>query len=240
MTLAELASGCYMYAVMTDDGGYYKFLTQTSPTLDLTKEPHRKSLLTFLNSWSCRQFVVAHHDQAAKQIEEWHQKFSSKIFPTDTSLLSLTNHELDTVEEAYNDLVNRFAAKKTLKGKGEKKGVDKEVDVRFGPVGTAKIFFALRPNALMPWDDAIIDGLKLDDSSGSYRRYLEKGKEWLNELSEECKKQGFALADLPNMVGRPKSTLPKLIDEYLWVTVTNKRQLPTKEMVERWVKWGLQ
>jgi hypothetical protein len=35
---------------------------------------------------------------------------------------------------------------------------------------------------------------------------------------------------------RPKSTLPKLIDEYLWITVTNKFQ--PKQLIERWVKWS--
>jgi hypothetical protein len=112
-----------------------------------------------------------------------------------------------------------------------------EVDVIFGPVGTAKIFFALRPNALMPWDRAIIGGLKLKGSAGSYRQYLQKATKWLNDLNGKCQKQGFTLADLPSQVGRSTSSLPKLIDEYLWVTITKKCQLPTKGMFERWAKW---
>jgi hypothetical protein len=236
MTLAELALGCYIYARLTGDGGYKQFQRKTAPQLDLTQDEHRKGLLKLLNSWGCRQFVVAYHDQAAKQIEEWHHNFGGKLFPVGTGLLSLTDPDLNTVEDAYNDLAKRFAASKTVKGKGQKKGTNREVKVRFGPVGTAKSLFALRPNALMPWDDDIITSLKLDGSSSSYRQYLQQAKEWLNELSKECAKQGFALADLPGMIGRPKSTLPKVIDEYQWVTMTQKWQL--KEVVECWTNWS--
>jgi len=129
-------------------------------------------------------------------------------------------------------LVGRLACKK------KRKGSNKEEDVRFGPVGTAKIFFALRPQALMPWDNAILERLGLDGSAASYRQYLMSATVSLNNLSNECQKQGFTLADLPNKVGRPQSTLPKLIDEYLWVTITHKCQPPTKQMLERWVQWS--
>jgi hypothetical protein len=232
MTLADLAIGCFVYSAMTFDGGYEDFLHKTGPTLDLTQEQHRKSLLRFLNNWGCRQFAVAHHDQAAHQIEEWHNEFGGKLFPPATDLLTLTAVDLNIVEAAYNGLVSRLACKKKLKGR------DEVGDVRFGPVGTAKVFFALRPNALMPWDNAILDALGLDGSAGSYRQHLLRTRDWLNHLSGECQKHGFALADLPTMVGRPRSTLPKLIDEYLWVTITNKCQLPTKETFERWAKWS--
>ena len=89
----------------------------------------------------------------------------------------------------------------------------------------------------MPWDNAIRRRFGFDESADSYVQYLLKVQEWLNGLSGECQKHGFTLADLPTQVGRPKSSLPKLIDEYLWVTLTKKCQLPKKEMVERWAKW---
>lgn len=219
MTLADLSLGCYIYARLTRDGYF--------PTLDLTEEQDRKSLLTFLyNDWGCLQFVPDYRDQAADEIRQWHHNFGSKL-PT-TDLRSLTAADLDIVEEAYNGLVGKIASKRKIN--------DKEVDVTFGPVGTAKIFFALRPDTLMPWDTDIYKSFAFDGSAGSYRRFLLKAQEWLIDLSKQCEEHGFKLTELPNKVGRAKSSLPKLMDEYLWVTVTNKWQL--QEMIERWTKWS--
>jgi hypothetical protein len=170
--------------------------------------------------------VPEYRDQAAVELKDWFQQFGSTLPATD--IFSMTTVDLDNVEKAYNGLVGRLASKRKIN--------DKEVDVKFGPVGTAKILFALRPDTLMPWDTDIIAELKLDDTSGSYRQMLLKAKGWLIDLKGECEKNGFALAELPARVGRPKSSLPKLIDEYLWVTITKKWHLP--EMIERWTKWS--
>jgi len=217
MMLAELSLGCYIYATTTYDGGYFEFLAETAPALDLTQEPHRKSLLKFLNSWGCR-IEEASFDDA--QLKEWYESVSSKLFPITTGLLSLTDSDLAMVEEAFKGLADRPACKRKT----------------FAKVPTAKVLFALRPNALMPWDNSILGHFRLNGSARSYRQHLLWAKERLQELSGECTKRGFELADLPTKIERPKSTLPKLIDEYLYVTVTNKFQL--KELIERWTKWS--
>lgn len=234
MTIAELASGCYIYGALTNDGGYSEFLASTSPALDLTLEQHRKSLLKFLNSWGCRQFAKEYHFHAAKRIERWHARFSKRFFPTATGILSLTTADLDAVEESYKSLIERIASRQ----KRMIKGRQQDVYPTFGPVGTAKLLFAFRPNALMPWDDPIRKRFGFDGSASSYRQYLEQTARWLTDLSNECKKHGFNLEDLPLKIGRPRSSLPKLMDEYLWVTVTRKCQLPTKQTLEQWVKWS--
>jgi hypothetical protein len=219
MTLAELSLGCYMYARLSSNGYF--------ATLDLTKIEDCKKLLTSLfNEWGCLQFVPGYRDQAAEELEDWFQQFGNTL-PT-TDLLSLTAVDLDIVEEAYNGLVGKFASKRKIN--------DKEVDVTFGPVGTAKIFFALRPDTLMPWDTDIYKSFNFDGSASTYRRFLLKAQDWLIDLSKQCEEHGFKLTELPTKVGRAKSSLPKLMDEYLWVTVTNKWQL--QEMIERWTKWS--
>jgi len=235
MTLGELAFGCYIYGATTGDVGYLRFLRDTAPTLDLTKYDHRKSLLKFLNNWGCRQFAKAYHVHAAKQIDRWQHRFAMTLFPITKSLQSLTSADLDLVEEAYNCLVKKTAGRRkpTSGGKARRGGIL----VSFGSVGTAKILFALRPHALMPWDDEIRKGLMLENSSGGYRKYLLMSKKWLDDLEKDCHKQGFALADLPVKLGRPKSSLPKLIDEYLWVTMTRKCKLPTKATLQTWINW---
>ncbi|MGA2235635.1 MAG: hypothetical protein ABSG23_09185 [Terriglobales bacterium] len=220
MTLAELSLGCYIYATMTSyDSGYREFLAETTPAPDLTQEPHRKSLLKFLNSWGCR-IKKADHDAAATQIKEWYDGISSKLFPTSTGLLSLTDSDLDTVEEAFKGLADRPSTTRKT----------------FAAVPTAKVLFVLRPNALIPWDNKMLRHFRLNGSAASYRQHLLWARERLQDLSVECTKRGFALADLATKIERPKSTLPKLIDEYLWVTVTNKFQ--PKQLIERWEKWS--
>jgi hypothetical protein len=220
MTLAELSLGCYMYATMTSfDGGYLEFLDETVPALDLTQQSHRKTLLKFLNSWGCR-IEKADFDAAATQIEEWYESVSSELFATTTGLLSLTDSNLDTIEKAFKALADRPACKRKT----------------FASVPTAKVLFALRPNALIPWDNDMLGHFHLNGSAASYRQHLLWARERLQDLSVECTERGFALADLPTKMERPKSTLPKLIDEYLWVTVTNKFQ--PKQLIERWDKWS--
>ena len=220
MTLAELSVGCYMYATMTSfDGGYLEFLNETIPALDPTQRSHRQSILKFLNSWGCR-IKEDDFDVADGQIEAWYDTIKSKLFPTTTGLLELTDSDLDATEEAFKNLAARpCCARKT-----------------FASVPTAKVLFVLRPNALIPWDNTMLGRFRLNGSAASYRQHLLWARERLQDLSVECTKRGFALADLPTKIERPKSTLPKLIDEYLWVTVTNKFQ--PKQLVERWVKWS--
>ncbi len=233
MTLAELAFGCYLYGALGEyDGTYSEFLAQTSPQLDLSKDQHCKSLLVWLNKWGCRQFKKSQHDAAANEIKAWYGEFGSQFFQTSTSLLALTGENFATIEAAYNGLVNRLACTRTI-------GEASTINVKFGPVGTAKILFALRPNALMPWDNFILDDLNLDGSTASgYVSYLGMATKWLNELGRSCQSKGIDLADLPSLVGRPKSPLPKLIDEYLWVTISQECKPPSKELFEQWAAWA--
>jgi hypothetical protein len=232
MNLAELAFACYIYAHMTNyDGSYCRFLDKTSPQLDLELEQHRMELLKWLNDWGCRQFAIQHHPLASREIGDWYQHYGQELFPADQTLLSLTHTEFAQVQAAYSGLVGRTASMRRLRDGGE-------TQVQIGPTGAAKILFALRPKALIPWDDPIRDELNLDDSALSYCVYLGVAQEYLQELSYDCGKLGFDLNDLPRMLGRPNSTIAKLIDEYAWVTISRKCPAPTKDEFIRWVDWS--
>ncbi|HXP39771.1 MAG TPA: hypothetical protein VN833_05845, partial [Candidatus Acidoferrales bacterium] len=156
MTLAELSLGCYLYRTMTSfDSGYLDFLNETLPALDLMQQSHRKSLLKFLNSWGCR-IEKADFDEAATQIKEWYESVSSELFSTATGLLSLTDSDFDTIEKAFKGLADRPACKRKT----------------FAVVPTAKVLFALRPNALIPWDNDMLGHFHLNGSAASYRQHL--------------------------------------------------------------------
>jgi hypothetical protein len=231
MKLAELAFACYIYGTMTDyDSSYLNFLKETSPQLDLGKEQHLKALLNWLNDWGCRQFAVDYHNLASEAIRSWYQNLGDTLFAPTTMLLDLSESDFASVRTAYAKLVNKIASKRALHSGGKN-------DVEFGPTGTAKILFALRPNALIPWDDPMRRKFNFEGSAEDYTNYLRMARRNLEELNKTCERTGHTISDLPQLLGRPKSSLPKLIDEYNWVTVTRKCLAPTSEVLKQWVQW---
>jgi hypothetical protein len=77
--------------------------------------------------------------------------------------------------------------------------------------------YALRPNACAPWDDPIRHALGLGRNDAAYRLYLQL---IALALTKTANRAGVAIVDLPSLVGRPESSPPKLIDEYLWMRIT--------------------
>ena len=78
----------------------------------------------------------------------------------------------------------------------------------------------------------------LDGSNHSYGEYLRKVKNDLEEVSRGCKRNGFEFRDLPTKLGRPDSSITKLIDEYNWVTITRRCPAPSKEELRAWMDWS--
>jgi hypothetical protein len=231
MKLAELAFACYVYSGMTDyDSSYLQFLKKTKPQLDLSNEQHCMALLKWLNDWGCRQFAIAYHGLASEEIRIWFQDIGNQFFPLDKSLIDLSDYDFASVRAAYAGLVNRTASKRTSRNKGQS-------DVTFGPTGTAKILFAFRANALIPWDEPMRSKFQMDGSAGDYVKFLKKVRNNLEELNEICIKSGHRLSDLPELLGKPKYSLTKLIDEYHWVTISRNCAAPTSQELMQWVRW---
>lgn len=229
--LSELAFACYIYGRMTDyDSSYQDFLRTTNHMPDLKRAEHRTALIDWLNKWGCRQFAKDYHSLASQQIEAWHQRFSNSLFPTDRTLLQLSDEDISVVEAAYGALAERTASMRKTRG-------GTESVIMIGPTGAAKVLFAIRPNALVPWDTPIREALGLDGSAHSYAAYLGIVRTQLQELEEACGKNGCKLSELPKLIGRSESSLVKLIDEYYWVTVTRKCPAPPNDVLARWMAW---
>lgn len=228
MKLAELSFACYVYSHMTDyDESYTRFLNDTRPQLDLNQRQHRMALLKWLNDWGCRQFSIAHHELAAKEIWQWFRASDPQMFSADLTLLSLSDTDLAVIERAFAGLVGRTASLRRTKNRSES-------CVAIGPTGASKILFALRPLALIPWDDPIRKRFNYDGSGRSYVEYLRRVKNNLRELEQDCKSKGFKLADLPSLLGRPSPSLVKLVDEYFWVTVSRSCSFPSEKDILLW------
>jgi hypothetical protein len=230
MKLADLAFACYVYTHMSNyDSSYLRFVEQTYPELDLKVEAHQGALLNWLNAWGCRQFAKSHHILAAEEIRRWYDEIGTGLFPRDKSLLLLSEEDLDFVERAYGFLVKRTAS---LKHRG-----GESIRVEIGPTGTAKILFALRPNALLPWDEPIRFRFKADGSAQSYAFFLRLVQGMLKTLALDFESKGHTLAELPALLGRPTSSPAKMIDEYFWVTISRKCPVPKERDLMRWVNW---
>jgi len=227
MNLSELAFACFVYGGLSDyDESYLRFLKSTDGSADLGNPHHRDALLGWLNRWGCRQFAIEYHEQASGEILSWHNEYSPTLFPRDKNLWELSEHELASAGAAYESLSSRIASYRKRNG-------DKS-PVKFGPTGAAKILFAVRPRALLPWDDSIRESRGYDDSQASYLSFLRSAKSVLQELATSCQRNGFQLADLPQLLGRPYSTVAKLIDEYHWVTITKNCSPPDPDTFQCW------
>lgn len=137
---------------------------------------------------------------------------------TDAALADLSAGELRTCAEAYGALTRQTASFKIRAGRS--------LTVTYGSTGAAKTLFALRPNAIPPWDDPIRKRLGASGDLGSFRVYLTSVAAQLRSLAAEA---GVPVGWLPGLVGRPQSTPPKLIDEYNWIVITEGFVPPTHE-----------
>ena len=228
MKLFDLEFACFLYAQFTNyDDSYLQFLKSTNNNPDLSNPKHRKALLTWLNKWGCRQFAKEHHGHASLEISSWHKQFSSYLFGRGKHLFNLSEDEINSIIEPYDVLSSKIASYR-----------NEETAVFFGPTGAAKILFAIRPLALIPWDVSMRNNFGYDDSGKSYSKYLILVKAMLKKIEDECNRNGFTLLKLPKKLGRNHSTLPKLIDEYHWVTITKKCIPPKHSILKKWLEWS--
>lgn len=230
MKLSQLAFACYSYSAFTDfDKSFKFFLKATDYSPDLTISEHRKNLLIWLNGWGCRQFKVEHHEQASQEILSWYNKYNADLPNPSRNLWELTESEFDSVGLAYESLSKRTASIRTKN--------NSTYPISIGPTGASKIIFAIRPKALIPWDEKIRKHFDYGNDNESYIAYHRAVKRMLEILEEQCQKHGLQLVNLPKIFDRPYSSIPKLIDEYHWVTITNNCPAPSFETFLNWVKW---
>ncbi len=234
MTLGELAFACYIFDKI-DNGEYAKFL-KAAECLDLNKDKDCVTIIELLNRhWGCRRPEVS-HKETSKKLKTWYKKWADKLFDKNKNLCKLNQSDLDLAATAYEELLQckvKYATKKD----GELRSIS------FGPTTAAKILFFLRPKAVPLWDNAIKDELiqrnSIDGSGGDlYKGYLRHAKEVVLDLRKDCEKHGFELAELPRKLHKPAYiTIPKLIDEYYWITITRRIAPPAREVLQCWLKW---
>ena len=226
-TLFDVAFACFLFGHVVDfDTSWLAFCRFVKGCPDIDRPEHRQALLTWLNQWGCRQFAKAHHEEASRVLLAWYEEYEGKLPPSETRGNELTDANIQQAAEAYGVLSAQVASWRSGAG-----------GVTFGPVGAAKTLFALRPRSLPPWDTPIRDALALDRSAESYGQYVAYVREIILDLATQCRRHGFGIEDLPARIGREEMTLPKLIDEYFWITITRKCCIPGVTSLTEWLAW---
>jgi hypothetical protein len=89
---------------------------------------------------------------------------------------------------------------------------------RLAPTATAKTLWALRPHSVTPWDARIALRLHGRRDAPSFGAHLHLARSWAQALVREAGSEALLL----DAVGRSGSTVARILDEYLYVTLSKR------------------
>ena len=231
VTLCKLALASAMYDSLTPFNYSLALLNKaTGDSIDLTNPEHRIALIKWLNDWGCRHLSEEQHEVASHSILNWYQVDGASLFTNEKPLWDLGDHELEVAANAYGSLKDSMGAWRVRGGR--------KLEVHIGATAASKILFAIRPKALMPWDEAMRISFECNGSLKSYSIYLKTIRNLTSHIGVLCRNKGLQIDDLPKELGRPNSTVLALVNEYIWVTETRKVELPSSRTLARWAELG--
>ena len=231
VTLGKIAVAGLLFNSLTPyNTSLVNFRSATGDRMDLAIQEHRDALMNWLNDWGCRHLSKDQHQVASQSILDWYQMNCATLFSDKTPLWRLRDQEIESAANAYGSLKDRIGARRSRYGN--------KLEVHIGPTAASKILFAIRPKALMPWDEAMRVAFKCDGSLESYFDYLIEIRDLTLHIGDLCRNKGFQIDDLPQKLGRSNSTVLALVNEYIWVTVTRKVELPSSEVLTQWASLG--
>jgi hypothetical protein len=186
----------------------------THPAIDLSVRAHREALLRFLRAWGCRHLRRDDTGRSSRALASWWSRFRPTLPPETAPLTDLDDAQLAALGRAYAALARSPAAFRAS-GRGD-------VSVSFGDTAAAKALFAIRPQAVPPWDEPIRRAFGWGQvDAEEYATFLAAVRVALLGLAERLRVEP---SDLSAALDRPASSPVKLVDEFLWVRIT--RGLP--------------
>jgi hypothetical protein len=206
----EIASYLADYATETSYDVSFRLLTRsTGNQLDLRRETHRVAAINWLRAWGCRHLRRTDTYRTAEALRLWWDEWGEALPGPEAALTDLTDPGLVIIEQAYDALRSAPAAGRNRKGR--------EIDVHFGDTAAAKVMFAARPTVFLPWDDPIRLAFGWRGGGATYVELLRLSASALDGLARRL---AVSVSDLPQILHRPDSSPPKLVDEFLWVRIT--------------------
>jgi hypothetical protein len=186
----------------------------TRPAIDLSVRAHREALLRFLRAWGCRHLRRDDTGRSSRALASWWSRFGPTLPPEASPLTELDDTQLAALGQTYAALARSPAAFRVSRGG--------DVSVSFGDTAAAKALFAIRPQAVPPWDEPMRRAFgwgRVD--AEEYATFLTAVRGSLMGLAERLQVEP---SQLPAALDRPTSTPVKIVDELLWVRIT--RGLP--------------
>jgi hypothetical protein len=216
-TLDQLAGLLRSCSQKKADTSLTDLLNATGGTVDLTLSGDRGHLLRWLNKWLCRLRypLPGEPDIFSDSLLQW-LPASGAVLPANP-IAELIDVEIDMIADAYADLSARPAALRTHNGaiRGHR---------RIGPTAASKIMFILRRDTVQPWDAAIARTATGGTSRNHFASHLEASRTWAQNIQNEARRRH--IPDIATYVGRPNSSMAKLRDEWMYLTITRRRHVP--------------
>jgi hypothetical protein len=209
----EIAGYLADFGVVTGpDSSSRKLAEATGGQVDLAIPAHRAAAITWLRAWGCRHLRRADTPRTSEALRAWWAAWGARLPGGQQTLTGLSGAEMITAGQAYAALRARPAARRSVQGR--------DVDVAFGDTATAKLLFAIRPQVFPPWDEAIRLAFGRPGGGDAYVRLLRLSAAALDGLARRL---AVPVGGLPEVLGRPGSSPPKLVDEYLLIRITRER-----------------
>ena len=195
------------------DGATRRLRAATGGQVDLTDPAHRLAAITWLRAWGCRHLRRADTPLTDEALRTWWTTWNGSLPGDLATLTSLGEADRVSAGLAYDALRASPAARRSVQGS--------DLDVAFGDTATAKLLFAIRPQVFPPWDEAIRLAFGKPGGSAAYLRMLRLSATALNGLAGRL---AVSVSELPEILGRPDSTPPKIVDEFLLVRIGQSRR----------------
>jgi hypothetical protein len=213
MSPEDIASNLADFGPVGPDGATRRLHAATGGQVDLTNPAHRLAAITWLRAWGCRHLRRADTPLTEEALRTWWTAWNGSLPGDQATLTGLGEDELLSAALAYDALRGSPAARRRVQGS--------DLDVAFGDTATAKLLFAIRPRVFPPWDEAIRLAFGKPGGSAAYVRMLRLSAAALEGLAGRL---AAGVSELPEILGRPESTPPKIVDEFLLIRIAKSRR----------------
>ncbi len=216
ITIRDLRITTYIYGQLSNDDHMYNRVRDIS--FDEVDPGKLVMLYQFLRDWKCYQFKREEDEKRDQCLLAWHSKYVARIADQKLSILDIEDRQIRSYETMVQDLMNCFASTRL-------KNYSASPCPRFGYAAASKALMVFCRNIFAPWDVQIIDELNLGNN-GKYPHFTKDGKgycEYLIFIKDQLKnlEKEIEMGDIHNLsirINRPHSSLPKIINEHLWVS----------------------
>jgi hypothetical protein len=192
------------------DASSQRLASATGEQVDLGVGAHRVAAIIWLRAWGCRHLRRADTAKTDEALRVWWQEWAGRLPGVPETLTGLGGALIESAGEAFAALRAAPAASRSVQGIN--------LDVSFGDTAAAKLMFAIRPRAFPPWDAQIRAAFGWRAGGGdAYADMLRLSAAALDGLAQRL---AVPVSDLPEILGRPGSSPPKLVDEYLLIRIT--------------------